>query len=170
MTVSKLDRAEVEALWDQHASGVRHFVLGVLRDADQADEALQQTFVTVLEQGHAAAEDTQKGWIFKVAFHHAMQLKRRAATGDRALGKVQDALRTLPQASDSAADSAMRSETIERTRAGIDELPEAQQRVVHMRLHEAKTFQQIADELAIPLSTALTRMRLAMTKLRDALG
>jgi RNA polymerase sigma-70 factor (ECF subfamily) len=63
----------------------------------------------------------------------------------------------------------MRTETIERTRRAIDALPEPQRMVVEMRMLDSKTFAEIAAELGVPLSTALTRMRLATDKLRTAL-
>ena len=37
-----------------------------------------------------------------------------------------------------------------------------------MRIVEDKTFGQIAEELQIPLGTALSRMRLALERLRNA--
>ena len=36
-----------------------------------------------------------------------------------------------------------------------------------MRIHDDLTFQQIADQLNIPIGTALTRMRRALEKLRN---
>lgn len=169
MTVPNLDRTQVEALWVQHAASVRHFVLGVVRDAEIADEVLQQTFVTLLEQGHTADSETRKGWIFRVAFRHAMGLRRRAMAGIRALEHLQNALRRTPALDDSAVGVAMRREAIARVRAAIATLPPEQQQIVELRLRAGKTFAVIAAELGIPLNTALTRMRLATEKLRATL-
>lgn len=167
--MTQLDRTQVEALWEQHATGIRRFVLGVVRDPDLADEVLQQTFVTTLERGHTSASETRKGWLYRVAFTQAMELKRRAKAGDKAVGSIQEALRVDPPAASSAADTAIRRERIERLRSAIAELPAAQRTVVEMRLGASKTFQAIADELGVPLSTALTRMRLATEKLKARL-
>jgi RNA polymerase sigma-70 factor (ECF subfamily) len=46
--------------------------------------------------------------------------------------------------------------------------PEERQ-VVRMRIYEEKTFAAIANELKIPLGTALGRMRTALLKLRAKL-
>ena len=169
LTAPKLDRAQVEALWNRHATGVRHFVIGVLRDPDLAEEALQQTFLTAIERGHSAAPKTQKGWLYKVAFNHAMELKRRSATGDRALTHLQDALRHNGQQVPDPAAQVAHSETVAHALASITRLPQVQRRVVEMRLFDALTFSNIAKQLNIPLSTALTRMRLALARLRKDL-
>lgn len=169
MTVTRLDRTEVEALWAEHARGVRHFLFGVLRDPDAAEEVLQQTFVTVLERGHTAARTTRKGWIYRVAFHHAVGSKRRDRRGQRATDVVRDAARLDPPLASSTIDAVERDESIARVRSAITELPATQREIVELRLGAAKTFQTIADELGIPLSTALTRMRLATEKLRQML-
>ena len=49
-------------------------------------------------------------------------------------------------------------------------LPVEQREVVHMKVYEQMTFQQIADELAISINTAASRYRYAMDKLRLLLG
>jgi RNA polymerase sigma-70 factor, ECF subfamily len=50
-------------------------------------------------------------------------------------------------------------------RRALMELPSPQQQVVRMRIYEGKTFAVIAQELGIPLGTALGRMRTALQKL-----
>ena len=69
-----------------------------------------------------------------------------------------------------AADEPLpRLEAVEGVRAAMDQLPRDQKTIVHMRIYEEKTFATIAEELDIPLGTALGRMRLAMKRLRSAL-
>ena len=166
---SGLDRKQVEALWSEHAAGVRRFLLGVLKDAHEADEVLQQAFVKAIEQGHTADPTRRKGWIYKVAFNEAMGRKRRQKTADTAKrGRLSDAVRARIQEPDPA-EQATRNEQVARAQAAIKTLPEAQQQVVRMRLMESKTFAEIAETLKIPIGTALTRMRLALKRLKQEL-
>ena len=165
MTESKLAREHVAALYEHHAPGARRFLLGVLRDRDLADEALQQTFVLVMEKGHMADAETMRGWIHKVAFHCAMELRRRQQTGGRAIAGFAidpDLLCAAP----AAAEQVLEDEALRQARAAVADLPAAQREVLHLRFGEAKTFAQIAADLGVPLGTALTRMRLALDKLR----
>ncbi|MFN9983059.1 MAG: RNA polymerase sigma factor, partial [bacterium] len=60
------------------------------------------------------------------------------------------------------------SEELEELRARIASLPAEQRTIVNMRIVEDKTFGQIAEELQIPLGTALSRMRLALERLKNA--
>ena len=169
MTESKLAREQVAALYESHASGVRRFLLGVLRDEDLADEALQQTFVQVMEKGHTADDDTMKGWIYKVAFNQAMALRRRVSAGGKALDQLAldpVLLRGIVSPRGGADEQIDDAETLHRAQTAVQELPAAQQEVLRLRFSESKTFAQIAEQLGIPLGTALTRMRLALEKLR----
>ena len=58
---------------------------------------------------------------------------------------------------------------MEVVRQAIDELPEAQRQIVCLRIYDEKTFAEIAEELQIPLGTALSRMRAAVSKLKERL-
>ena len=71
--------------------------------------------------------------------------------------------------SDSPEDALLRGEAVERMQQALEQLPVDQRRVVRMRIYEEKTFAVIAEELNIPLGTALGRMRVALSKLRIAL-
>ncbi|MCA8958064.1 MAG: RNA polymerase sigma factor [Planctomycetes bacterium] len=168
MTEQKLAPEQVEELYRQHAAALRRFLLGVLRDRDRADEALQQTFIRVMEKGHTADAESMRGWIYKVAFHSAMALRRQQAAGDRAVANL--ALDpSLLRAGPAADQDLLADEDLRRARAALGELPEAQREVVRRRFVEGQTFAQIATALGVPLGTALTRMRLALDKLRRRL-
>jgi RNA polymerase sigma-70 factor (ECF subfamily) len=53
--------------------------------------------------------------------------------------------------------------------AALGELPEEQRAVVHLKLWEGLTFEQIAGALEIPLNTAASRYRYGLDKLRERL-
>ncbi len=165
--VSKIDPAVVAALFLDHEEELRRFLVGVLRDRQLANDALQCTFAKMIEHGHEVREASRKAWLFRVAFNEAMLLRRREATGDRVIRRAAWSRRHEEAGSD---EPLIRFEEVERVRAALTELPVDQQRIVRMRIYEEKTFAVIADELAIPLGTALARMRAALEKLRMRLG
>jgi len=51
----------------------------------------------------------------------------------------------------------------------LAELPPEQRAVVHLKLWEGLTFEQIAAALEIPLNTAVSRYRYGLDKLRERL-
>ena len=64
----------------------------------------------------------------------------------------------------------MQAETTEQLKKALKELPESWQQIVSLRIYENLTFQQISDQLGIPLGTALTRMRRALERLKNDLS
>lgn len=116
-----------------------------------------------MERGQSAREETFKGWIFKVAFHEALLARRKSAVqtrGKEHLRSILSSRRTTPR------DLLVEAETAERVREAMGALPAKQREVLGLRIFEDKSFATIAAELKVPLGTVLTRMRLAMHKLR----
>ena len=163
-TLDAANRARLIALLETHGDELRRFVLGVARDPELAEDVVQATLSKALELGHTARPETFKGWLFRVAFHEAMASRRREKAGDRARRKLAS---LMPIVADD--DRLVRGETVEAVREALGRLPDAQRRVVVARVYDEKTFAEIARESGLPLGTVLTRMRLALAKLRDAL-
>jgi RNA polymerase sigma factor (sigma-70 family) len=166
-TDQPLDPSIVAALYVEHGEELRRFLLGILRDAQLTADVLQATFVKMAQRGHETKEETRKAWLFRVAYHEAMAVRRREGVGEKVLRRV--AWQTSRVAG-SADEPLMRLEAVESVREALEELPPEQRQVVRMRIYEDKTFATIARELKIPLGTALGRMRAAMIKLKARLG
>lgn len=161
-----LDAALAAALYVEHGDELRRFLVGVLRDPELAADALQSTLVKLLEKGKQSREETRKAWLFRVAFHEALAVRRRNATGDKALRQVAWSRST---ASAGSTDPTVRLEIVDTVRHALAELSPEQIAVVRLRIYEEKTFAEIARELQIPLGTALDRMHSALAKLRKRL-
>lgn len=169
MTVAdddQLDPATVAALYLEHGEQLQRFLVGLLRDPQLAADVLQATFAKVVQVGHTTQSETRKAWLFRVAYHEAMAIRRRESVGQRIVERVAWSVDTHERGAD---EPLVRFETAEGVRQALNELPPDQQRVVRMRIYEEKTFAVIAEELQIPLGTALARMRSALKKLRDKL-
>ena len=156
----------VAAMVAAHGAELERFLLGILRDTASAQDCLQTVCVKLLQRGHESRPETRRAWLFKVAFQEAMLAKRKAATGDRVLRKAAWELNLLTEPADG---QALRIESIDQVRQALDKLPPEQRQIVWMRIYEEKTFAVIADELRIPIGTALGRMRTALQKLKRAL-
>lgn len=152
----------VTDLYNRHARDLAAFLLGLLGTHEDADEALQSTFLKTIQQGHNVNLAAFRAWLFRVAFNEAMLLKRRAKTRKRSLSNLSNLLK--PNESD-VAQLVSDADLQDRAVAALDQLPEAQRQVVRMRIYDDMTFAAIADHLAVPLGTVLSRMRLAMKKL-----
>jgi len=163
----KLAPELVHQLFEDHAGELRAFLLGVLRNHDLVDEVLQLTFSKALEAGGTSQEETRKGWLFRVAYHEAMGLIRRKKIQTKSLNQLGQTTKFF--STDSPDQRLLDDETIEQIRMSLNHLPENQQAVVKARIYENKTFNEIAQDLDIPLGTVLTRMRLAIKSLSSRL-
>src|SRR5438105_10628717 len=70
------DRA-LATVFERYRTPVYQYLLGVLRDHHQAEDALQETFVRALERLEGVDPDHLRGWLFTVAYHQAMLARRR---------------------------------------------------------------------------------------------
>ena len=166
--VDSTRRSELVAeLYAQHGEKLRAFLHGLLRDADLAAEALQNTFRQAVRALPDATPEGARGWLFRVAYHEAMLIRRKSKVAGKALRKVADDAGPEIRIPD---DPLIRRETIGQVREALKLLPPDQRHVVDQRIYGEKTFAVIAEELKVPLGTVLTRNRLAMEKLRAALN
>ena len=167
---NRLPDRERVALWHlQQVQWLRVFVFGILRNSELVDDVLQTVFRKALEQGTGVDPQSVRAWLTRVAHNEALLLKRKQGVNSRAMTKLREGL----SESDSASlpiDGIIQRETAEKVRAAVQQLPPDQRFVVERRIHGEQTFAEIAAELGIPLGTVLTRMRLALGKLRTALG
>ncbi len=92
----------------------------------------------------------------------------RETTGERALA---ERIRHQDFSNPSVAPESrlVHAETVERVRKALRELPAEQAEVVRRRMFREQKFAEIAAELNLPLGTVLTRMRLALARLRKSL-
>jgi RNA polymerase sigma factor (sigma-70 family) len=111
-----------------------------------------------------------KSWLFTVAYHEAMLVRRREGAARRAI--VQKAFWQQSRESECPAPdrNLVRSEMVERVRRALAGLSAEQADVVRRRMFKDQKFADIAAELRVPLGTVLTRMRSALAKLRSDLG
>lgn len=151
-----------------HAEELRRFLWGVVGEASLVQDIIQTTFRKLVEVGHETQVESRKAWLFQVAYREALAQRRRSATQKRVLENLQedshrnnDGLLT---------DPLVAQETVDSVRQAIEELSPELKQVLRMRIYEDKTFAEIAQELDIPLGTALGRMRNAMSKLRGKLA
>lgn len=154
------------ALFHEHADRLRGMLWGVLRNRETVEDALQTVFAKALESTGDVRSESWKAWLFQVAYNEAMLLRRKEGVQQRAFQKIAGGAEAATEIW--PGDGLATRELVERVGKLLAQLPLDQQEVVRRRMHEDETFAEIAGELGVPLGTVLTRMRLAMEKLRKA--
>jgi RNA polymerase sigma-70 factor (ECF subfamily) len=157
---------DLRRLYDEHAQVLYAFLLNLTRDEADTRDLLQDIFVK-LARGPAllAGVRDERAFLIRLAHNAAIDLIRRRGTRD----KTRDQF-----AAESTSPFAPASDPDEQTfRAVLAEaladLPPDQRAVVHLKLWEGLTFEEIAHTLDIPANTAASRYRYGLDKLRERL-
>lgn len=161
------DGIDVDAAYQQHADSLQWFLRGVLKNDTLVADAVQATFLKLLQQGDKLREKSSlKSWLFQVAYNEAMLVKRKDKTvrdhGQQVAWRT-EAIRTEQEAPDF---DALKSEQSQLVCTAIESLSQPQQVVVRMRIYEGLKFREIAERLDVPIGTILARMQSALKKLK----
>lgn len=159
----QIDTAELLAVFEEHQAQMLRFAAGILHDADGANDVVQTSLARAMATDDVPRAGAMKAWLFRIVYHCALEFRRKSGVRDRAWQKM---VREYAETSAAPYDSLVRAETVDKVREAIQTLPPEQQHVVHARMYEEKTFAEIASELGLPLGTVLTRMRLALGRLK----
>lgn len=157
---------ELARLYDEHASALFAFLLNLTRSESDTRDVLQDVFVKLARQPDLLrGVRDERAFLLRLAHNAAIDLMRRRTTRDRrneSFGK--ETLSPFALASDPD-EQAFRDALTE----ALGELPADQRAVVHLKLWEGLTFEQIAETLEIPLNTAASRYRYGLDKMRGRL-
>ena len=158
------DAIALEALFERYEAPLFQFLLGMLRDHHQAEDALQETFIKALTNHLEIDPNRFRGWLFTVAYREAMLVKRQQK---RHLTFFSDSLSEIADPLPSGASVVEQNDQSRRLRELLDQLPRPQREVILARIYEGKRYRDIANELGCPLNTALARMHDGLKKLRS---
>lgn len=168
------DTVAVADLYDLHSSTLYALLLKILGDRSDAQEILQETFVTAWRR--AADFDPSRGseiaWLVSIARNRAIDRLRsrnlRAVREDEAGREIPIAGPSVVSSGDAEKD-AMIAQLRTRMRSALAELPEAQRSALELAYFQGLSQSEIAEKLGEPLGTIKTRTQLAMKKLRETL-
>lgn len=157
---------ELQHVYDEHAEALFAFLLNLTRDEADTRDCLQDVFVRLARHPSLlAGAGNTRAFLLRVAHNHAVDMIRRRATRDK-LHRASSEERVELFA---VTDDPDEMECRERLAAALGELPPEQRAVVHLKLWEGLTFEQIARMLEIPPNTAASRYRYGLDKLRNLL-
>jgi RNA polymerase sigma-70 factor, ECF subfamily len=157
------DDCALEVIFERHESGIFHFLIGILRDHHQAEDALQETFIKALLDSASVDPGKLRGWLFTVAHREALLLKRKQKRRVETNGSAPDQVDPAP----CGPEMVDRNDQARRIRELLDELPRSQREVIRARIYEGKRYREIAADLGCPLNTALARMHDGLKRLRQ---
>ena len=157
---------DLERLYDEHAQALFAFLLNFTRDETDTRDLMQGIFVRLArEPGLLRRARDERAFLIRLAHNAAIDLIRRRGARQRREDRV--AVESTPIfASSSEPDESTFRAALS---SALAELPPDQRAVVHLKLWEGLTFEQIADVLDLSPNTAASRYRYGLDKLRQRL-
>lgn len=162
------DREAFSALYDATSAKLFGICLRVLRDRQEAEDALQEVFVRVWQKAgsYAANGYSPMTWLITVARNLAIdRLRTRRAPSENIedVPGMRDS-RPTPEGAAIAASERARIATC------LEELDTMRARAVRGAYLEGATYQELAHRHGVPINTMRTWLRRSLLKLKDCLS
>jgi RNA polymerase sigma-70 factor (ECF subfamily) len=161
------DHAAFAELYDACADRLRHYLMVLLGSEEDAEDALQETFVRLARHHKRLARiENLTAYIFTIARNEALRLAGRRkkpaspAAMCQQLGLFEEVIK----------DDSQTSESIEAAAIALSRLEPEMREVVELKFFAGLTFREIADVTGCPQGTVATRYRTALEKMRTFLA
>jgi RNA polymerase sigma-70 factor (ECF subfamily) len=160
------DRAAFAHLFSHFAPRVKAYLLRQGAPSAVAEDLAQEALLSLWRKAHLfdPAKASVATWLFTIARNLRIDAIRREKRPEL------DPEDFMPEAGPAADDSMVLADDEGRLRIALKDLPADQVQVVELSFFADKPHSQIATELGIPLGTVKSRLRLAMARLKRALG
>lgn len=157
---------ELERLYDEHARSLYAFLLNLTRDQSDTRDVLQEIFVKLARNPELLdGLRDERAFLLRLAHNAAIDLIRRRGTRERTKDNFAAEIVSPFAPANDPDEQTFRNELA----GALAGLPAEQRAVVHLKLWEGLTFEEIAVALEIPLNTAASRYRYGVDKLRQHL-
>ena len=163
------DREAFKVLFEHFAPRIKSFLLRHNCNADEAEEIAQNTLIAVWRKADQfdPATTGAAAWIFTIARNLRIDGVRRAVRVGRFMQSVE--LEFQPEPVETAETTISRVENASRVSAALLCLSREQSTVIQLSFIDGRAHAEIAEALGIPLGTVKSRIRLALSRLKDIL-
>lgn len=149
---------DLRELYDAHAQALFAFVLQLSRSEADTRDILQDLFCRLAREPWKSVPQNPRAYLLQSAYRLFLDLcRKRSVREDRATES--EPLFQDPESPDEGQFRAALEEA-------LTQLPSEQHAVVHLKLWQGLTFDEIATVLGLPVNTAASRYRYGLEKLR----
>ena len=172
------DQKAYAELMDRYQGAIFHLVNRMVYSEDDAEDLTIETFTKAFKRLHqytpAFAFST---WLFKIASNHTIDFIRKkrinALSLDRGFSNAEGERMEISVKDDGLdpMEALQKQERIERMREVVSQLKNRYRRLVELRYFEEKSYEEISEELNLPLGTVkaqLFRARDMMAKVLES--
>ncbi len=163
------DESALAALYDAWADRVHTLACWILRDADEAEDVVEETFWQAWRTADRYNGERAGGgtWLMMIARCRAidrLRARRRRRDWTEAFSTARDSLDGAAAELPGADDERRERDSV--LASALDGLPREQREALELAFYGGLSHAEIAARMAQPLGTVKTRIRLAMQKLR----
>lgn len=163
-----------EVLLMRHKDRIYRAIHMKVRDTALAQDIFQEAFIKVvntLKSGNYNEEGKFLPWAMRIAKnlvidHFRKANKVRLISESSSMRDDFNIFHTLKLEDDNVQDQLTKTELEEQVLELVEELPDTQRDILHMRIFKGMSFKDIAEKEDISINTALGRMRYALINLR----
>ncbi len=176
--VRRVQAGETEAfevLVEKYKRKIFRLAYSVLRDQEEALDVAQEALVKAFRSlAKFKGDSAFYTWLFRITMNVALDRKRQRAARAKSLGAEdvppEEWERTAVATDTSPDDEAASAERRARIARALDSLPEHHRAIIILSDIEGLSYREIAEVLAIPMGTVMSRLHNARKRLRDVLG
>jgi RNA polymerase sigma-70 factor (ECF subfamily) len=157
---------ELEQLYDAHAAGLFHYLQSFTACEADARDLLQELFIKLTRSAGRSSEwRSERAWLYRLAHNLVIDWTRRRTTrAEYEHASAAEAPSLFQRVADPDLDTIARQLS-----DALFSLPPEQRAVMHLKLWEGLTFDEIATAQGTSPNTAASRYRYGLDKLRTLL-
>lgn len=138
----------------------------ILRDADQAEDAVQQALIDAWDDLPGLRDPERfDAWAYRLVVRSSYREARRSRAAN---GRIRDIADVAPDPGSATDDPMIRIVSRDEMERAFQELTPEHRAVLVMRFYVGLPVNEIAETLGIPLGTAASRLHYALRDLRAA--
>ena len=160
-----MDQPELTRIYDSYGESLFRFMLVMTHNEAESRDLLQDLFIRLARLPDSSAFTNEKSYLFRMCRNLITDLRREE--GARRARQERHGLMQSPFAQTQDPDIAHVRSSLENALA---QLPDNQRTIMHLKLWQEWTFEEIAELEEISANTAASRYRYAIEKLQAELA
>lgn len=170
------ESAAFDALWRAHASAVLRTTYRITRNREDAEDALQDSFLSAFANLHAFDGRSRfSTWLTRIAINASLMIVRKSRSAFELSLEDRDAhgdpqVTNLPDRGPDPEAQAAGSERAERVRQAITALRPSIRCAIELQMLGERSVQETAATMGLTVPAAKSRLNHARSELRESLG
>src|SRR3954471_7280131 len=169
--VARNDPRAFECLYERHSGAAFSLAYRMVGTRGVAEDVVQEAFLTLWRSGarYERARGSVRTWMLGIVHHRAIDALRRHSVHDKRRSS-DEGIEERFEARERTDIEAARRDEAHTVRRAMDTLPAEQCQVIELAYFGGFSHSEIAELLGTPIGTIKGRMRLGLSKMRNALA